>query len=51
MKGHTLKKLYIGMDVHKSSISVAIALPGKEEAIFYGKVSGSSPNVERILIA
>jgi transposase len=49
MKGHTLKKLYIGMDTHKSSISLAIAFPAKEEAVFYGKISGSSPNVERIL--
>jgi transposase len=49
MKGHAMKKVYIGLDTHKSSISMAIALPGKEEAGYYGKISGSSPNVERIL--
>ena len=50
MKGHAMKKVYIGIDSHKSSNSVAVAnAGGKEGSLFYGKISGSSPNMERIL--
>lgn len=38
---------YIGLDVHKSSISVAYALADREEPIFYGKLGGSSQCLER----
>lgn len=44
-----MKKVYIGLDVHKSSISIATALAGEGDARYYGRISGSSPNVERIV--
>jgi transposase len=40
-------KCYIGLDVHKSSISVAYAFAGREEPIFYGKWGGSNQCLER----
>jgi transposase len=40
-------KCYIGLDVHKSSISVAYALADREEPIFYGKWGGSNQCLER----
>jgi len=32
---------YLGMDVHKDTISVAIAQEGREEPRFYGKIPNS----------
>jgi transposase len=40
-------KCYIGLDVHKSSISVAYAWADRDEPIFYGKLGGSNQCLER----
>ena len=29
---------YVGLDVHKDTIAVAVALPGREEAVYRGEV-------------
>ena len=44
---YAMIKCYIGLDVHKSSISVAYALADREEPIFYGKLGGSNQCLER----
>lgn len=44
---YAMIRCYIGLDVHKSSISVAYALTDREEPLFYGKLGGSSQCLER----
>jgi len=44
-----MRKLYIGLDVHKASISIALAFSGEREPQYYGKCSGSVKNFERVL--
>jgi transposase len=44
---YAMNKCYIGLDVHKSSISVAYALADREEPSFYGKLGGSNQCLER----
>jgi hypothetical protein len=38
-KGHAMKKVYIGIDAHKESNTVALAFAGSEPPELYGKVS------------
>lgn len=45
----TTPKYYIGLDVHKSSISIACASADGSAPEFYGKTSGSNLSVERAL--
>ncbi|MEM7600359.1 MAG: hypothetical protein AAF357_02965 [Verrucomicrobiota bacterium] len=40
-------KLYIGLDVHKNPIAVALAPAGNFTPIFYGTMGGSNLSVER----
>ncbi len=40
---------YIGMDVHKDTISVAIAQAGQEEPRFYGRIPNSPPAIGKLL--
>lgn len=42
-----MKKCYIALDVHKSSISVAYAFSGEAEPVYYGKLGGSNLALER----
>jgi transposase len=44
---YAMIKCYIGLDVHKSSISVAYGWADREEPIFYGKLGGSNQCLER----
>ena len=37
-----MKKAYIGLDVHKASIVIAVALEGRSEPENYGKSSSDS---------
>jgi hypothetical protein len=34
-----MKKVYIGLDVHKAIIQIALAFSGRREVEFYGKTS------------
>ena len=44
-----MRKLYIGLDVHKASISIAVAFLGREEALSHGKCSSNIDRVELVL--
>jgi hypothetical protein len=46
----TTPKFYIGLDVHKSSISVAYAAAGDSGPVYYGKLGGSNLALERGLL-
>ena len=42
---------YVGMDVHKDSISVAVAAAGRAEAHFYGKIDNKPEAIRRLISA
>ena len=42
---------YVGMDVHKNSISVAVAAAGRGEAHFYGKIDNRPEAIRRLISA
>ena len=42
---------YVGMDVHKNSISVAVAAAGRGEARFYGKIDNRPEAIRRLISA
>ena len=46
----TTPEYYIGLDVHKSSISIACAAADGSAPEFYGKTTGSNLSVERALV-
>ncbi|MGI9242482.1 MAG: IS110 family transposase, partial [Verrucomicrobiales bacterium] len=46
----TTPEYYIGLDVHKSSISIAFAAADGSAPEFYGKTTGSNLSVERALV-
>ncbi len=39
---------FVGMDVHKDTIAVAIAKAGTREAIFYGEIENTPESVEKL---
>ena len=43
----TTPEVYVGLDVHKSSITVAYALPDGSNPVVYGKLGGSNLALER----
>ena len=45
----TTAKLYIGLDVHKSTISIAYAADDGSDPVFHGKTAGNNLAVERAL--
>ncbi|MCP5091006.1 MAG: IS110 family transposase [Gammaproteobacteria bacterium] len=45
----TTPEIYIGLDVHKSSISIAYAAADGSDPVFYGKTAGSNLSAERAL--
>ena len=42
---------YVGMDVHKNSISIAVAAAGRGEAHFYGKIDNRPEAIRRLISA
>jgi transposase len=46
----TTPAVYVGLDVHKSSISVAYALPDGSDPLYHGKFGGSNAALERGLV-
>ena len=44
-----MKKLYIGLDAHKSSIAIGIAHRGDKPAVFYGKCSSDIDRLVRAI--
>ena len=44
-----MRKLYIGLDVHKAFVSIALAFAGSSDPEYYGKCSGSVENLEQVL--
>ena len=41
--------LYVGLDVHKATIAVATALPGRESAQFRSQISNTSNSVKKLI--
>jgi transposase len=40
---------YVGLDVHKETIAVAVAEPGRDEPIFRGEIANQPKSVEKLL--
>jgi len=40
---------YVGLDVHKETIAVAVALPGRSEAVYRGEVKNQRRSVMRLI--
>lgn len=40
---------YVGLDVHKDTIAVAIAKAGSQEVIFYGEIENTTEAVEKMV--
>jgi len=40
---------YIGLDVHKDTIAVAVAEPGRQEPIYRGEIANTPKKVERLI--
>ena len=40
---------YVGLDVHKDTISVAVASPGREDPVFRGVIRNSRTSVRRLI--
>jgi hypothetical protein len=42
--------VYVGLDVHKKTIAVAIAKPGREDPLYLGEIENTRTVVSRLLI-
>ncbi len=40
---------YVGLDVHKDTISVAIAFPGREQPVFRGVIGNRHSSLRRLI--
>ena len=40
---------YVGLDVHKDTISVAVALPGREVPVFQGEIRNQRSSLRRLI--
>ena len=40
---------YIGLDVHKDTIAVAVALPGREEPVYRGEIKNQRKSLLRLI--
>lgn len=40
---------YIGMDVHKETIAVALALPGRESAVYRGEIPNTPESIRKLV--
>lgn len=47
MNKYTTK--YVGMDVHKETIAVAIAKDGRGDAVYYGKISNNAKAIRKLV--
>ena len=41
--------LYVGLDVHKDTIAIAVARPGRETAEYRGEIANKPKNVEKLI--
>lgn len=41
--------LYVGLDVHKDTIAVAVAWPGRGEASYYGEIANRTASVRKLV--
>jgi len=41
--------VYVGLDVHKDTISVAVALPGREQPVYRGEIKNQRRSLERLI--
>ena len=46
---HKYSTKYVGMDVHKETIAVAIAQGGRSERIYYGEIPNSSGAIRKLV--
>ena len=42
-------KAYVGLDVHKETIAVAVALPGREEPVYRGEIRNQRSSLRRLV--
>jgi transposase len=47
MNKYTTK--YVGMDVHKETIAVAIAKEGRGEAVYYGEIANNAEAIRKLV--
>ena len=40
---------YVGLDVHKETIAVAVALPGREAPLYRGEISNKRSSLRRLV--
>ena len=40
---------YIGLDVHKDTVAVAVALPGREEPVYRGEIKNQRKSLHRLI--
>ncbi len=40
---------YVGLNVHKDTISVAVALPGREDPVFRGEIRNQRSSLRRLI--
>ncbi len=46
---HQYTTKYVGMDVHKETIAVAIAQEGRSEPIYYGEIPNKAEALRRLI--
>ena len=40
---------YVGLDVHKDTIAVAVAMPGREEPVYRGEIKNQRKSLVRLI--
>ena len=40
---------YVGLDVHKDTIAVAVAVPGREEPVYRGEIKNQRKSLHRLI--
>ena len=40
---------FVGLDVHKETIAVAVALPGREEPVYRGEIRNQRSSLRRLV--
>ncbi len=40
---------YVGLDVHKETIAVAVAVPGREEPVYRGEIRNRRSSLRRLV--
>ena len=49
LSGYSAYGLYVGLDVHKDTIAVALAWPGRDEALYRGEIANTAKSVEKLV--